>query len=140
MTDNEKTDAFLAHFGVKGMRWGKRKARDSDSGGESSGGSSKPKKLTRKEVKQEKADFYQKKADNLLKVASTDPDSLIAVRTPNTYIATVATGKEFLDYMAKGGYMDIKMSDVYATKDANSGNYVLNDKMNQRYVRSDKKK
>jgi hypothetical protein len=38
----EKGQGALAHYGVKGMKWGRRKASDSDSGGSKSG-SSKPK-------------------------------------------------------------------------------------------------
>lgn len=45
------TDEFLAHHGVKGMKWGKRKAEDS-----SSDGSSAPAKQTRGEKKKVKLD------------------------------------------------------------------------------------
>lgn len=139
VVEEDAVDTWLAHFGVKGMRWGKRKARDDSSGDASSAPPAKPKKLTGKEVRAEKREFYQKKADNLLKKATEDPESLIAVRTPGDYATTIATGREFMDYMARGGMMDIRLSDVYATKDK-SGNYVVNENMNQKFVRSDKKK
>lgn len=49
--NEEDVDAFLAHYGVKGMRWGRRKAQDS----------SGPRTPTRKELK--KMDRTNRDAD-----------------------------------------------------------------------------
>lgn len=46
MDDNEEVFDYLEHFGVKGMRWGKRKSGDSSSGE----APAKPKKFTKTEV------------------------------------------------------------------------------------------
>lgn len=137
ITKDNATEAFLEHVGVKGMRWGHRKAEDSAG---SSSGSEKPKKLTRKEVRAEKNEFYVKKGDNIVRTAAKHPDSLIAIRNYGDYVPTIVTGKELLEHMAKGGLLDVKNSDVYATKNQKTGEYWLNENMNQRFVRSDKKK
>lgn len=135
----EDVDDFLAHFGVKGMKWGKRKARDaaSDSG-------NAPKKLTRKEVRAEKKEFYLKKVDNVVKTAAAKPETLIKTLAYDPVLGmnvqTIMTGKELIEHLGRGGYMNAKYTDVYATKDAKTQEYVLNDKINEKYVRSDKKK
>lgn len=130
-------DTFLDHHGVKGMRWGRRKSRD-ESGDSAKPG--KPKKLTRQEVKAEKASFYEARAKKMLKTALEDSESLIAVRMPNDYATTITTGKEFVDYMTRGGIMDVRLSNVYATRDKKTKEYVVNKNFNETFVRSDKKK
>lgn len=117
----------LAHYGVKGMKWGRRRGGDSSSGGGE-------KRLSRKEhrakVKQDKAEFYQKKADNLLKEVLKEPISLVAVRDRSGQ-TTIATGKEFMDFAAKGGMFDIRYTDIYARP--TSEGYQINADMNTRY-------
>lgn len=117
----------LAHFGVKGMKWGHHKAKTESR--------SQP-RLSRKEfkakVKQEKLDFYQKKSNDLLKESLKDPEVLIRLKTMDPYPAIV-TGKEFTDYLSKGGVMDIKMTDVYARKTGKNGPYELNPEKSRVY-------
>lgn len=138
---DDLVDNWLSHFGVKGMRWGHRKAQD---GGGDSNESSKPKKLTRKEVRAEKKEFYLKKADDVVRTAAAQPESLIRTLAYDPISGynrqVVMTGKELVDHLAKGGYMNAKYTDVYATKDANSQEYVLNPNLGQKYRRSDKPK
>lgn len=122
------TETFLAHYGVKGMRWGIRKKTDV---------SSKPKRLSRKEIRQINREgrkkFYEDKANRILSEASKKGDDvLIKIVTPGSTYPTVVTGKEFTNYLAKGGAFDIKMSDVYATNRGNGG-YELNASPNPRY-------
>lgn len=130
-------DGFLEHYGVKGMRWGIRRNRDSGSGD-----GSKPKKLTRKEVRAEKNEFYLKKMDNVVKTAAAQPESLIKTLAYDPVSGynrqVVMTGKEVVEHLARGGYMNAKYTDVYATKDAKSQEYIINPNQNQRYRRSDK--
>lgn len=135
MMDKE-VDNFLAHFGVKGMRWGRRKATENS--GDSSGSSPKPKKLTRKEARAEKDAFYQNKGTNLLNKALKDPDILIELHNGDI-IPTITTGKEFVSYLEKGGVMNLKMTDVFAQQEKKNGQYVLNENR-EKYVRSDKRK
>jgi hypothetical protein len=100
---------------------------------------SKPVKLSRKDVRVEKQAFYQKKAEHLLKTAVDNPDVLIGVSNGSP-IPTVVTGKEFVNHMSRGGMMNVRYTDIYATKDPKSGSYVLNPTPNQKFVRSDKRK
>ena len=135
-----ETDDFLEHFGIKGMKWGVTRKEGSDGNVGSNPKNKKPEKTveTRKERKvRQKADkekFYQDKANNLLKTASEQPLSLIYLKDQSP-IPTVVTGKEFMDHMTKGGLMDIKMTDVWATEN-DQGGYSLNDNMNKRYKKS----
>lgn len=108
----------LAHHGVKGMKWGQHK------------------KLSRKEVRAEKHAFYEAKANRLIQQALKDPTTLIALNTGGVH-PTVVTGREFVQHLSYGGVMNIKMTDVYATK--KKGQYVMNQNPNEKFVRSDKK-
>lgn len=123
----DEVDEFLAHYGVKGMKWGVRK-----SSGDSSGSSEK--RLSRKEFKakvsSEKNAFYENKAARILDEATKDPKTLISVKA-GTY-PTVVTGKEFVSYLSNGGSFDIRATDVYARRTA-EGPYQLNTSMNQQY-------
>lgn len=124
----DEVDEFLAHYGVKGMKWGVRK-RSGDSSGSSE------KRLSRKDFKakvsSEKAAFYENKASRILDEASKDPKTLISIKTAGTY-PTVVTGKEFVSYLSSGGSFDIRATDVYARRTA-EGPYALNTSMNQQY-------
>lgn len=126
------TEHILEHHGVKGQRWGVRRNRDNSGPG---GKAAKPAKLTREQVKAERDAFYQKKAQHILDTAIKQPESLIALRTQND--AVIVTGKEFVNHMSRGGLMDIRASDVYATRPGNKGPYVLNPNINTAFVRSD---
>lgn len=111
-------DDVLAHHGVKGQKWGQHK------------------KLNRKEVRAEKHAFYENKANRLIQQSLKDPTTLIALNTGGTF-PTVVTGREFISHLSQGGVMNIKMTDVYATKQ--NGQYVMNQNPNEKFVRSDKK-
>lgn len=124
-TLQEEKEEFLAHAGVKGMRWGKRKAEDT-----------RPAKLSRKEVKAEKNQFYQDKANSLVAKALKDPQVLISLKTGDIY-PTIVTGKQFVEHLSNGGLLNIKMTDVYAQQASPKGQYILNQNPNQGYKRSD---
>jgi hypothetical protein len=113
----------LRHFGVKGMRWGHRQASGS--------GSSKPRKMTRQEVKADKTAFYEKKLSNVLEKSLKDPKTLVTLTLQGESYPTVVTGKEFVDYASRGGLMNARTTDIYAT--LTKDGYKLNENVNQRY-------
>ena len=115
----------LQHYGVKGMKWGVRRNRDSD-------GSNSPRKISRKENRQmnreAKSAFYEKKADTLLKEAVKGGDDiLIRSLMQGDSAPMVRTGSEFARDLKNGRAMNVKMSDIYA-KVESDGNFHVNDK------------
>lgn len=115
-----KTDDFLAHYGVLGMQWGKRKAKTAT-----------VKKLSRKEIRADRDAFYQNKASSLVAKALKDPTTLISLNTGGL-VPTIVTGKAFVEHLSQGGAMSLKYTDVYATKQGD-GPYILNDNPNVQY-------
>lgn len=113
----------LQHFGVKGMKWGKRSAKAASS--------PRPKKMTRQEIRADKDAFYQKKLKNVIDTAMKDPENLISLRAAGTPFQTLVTGREFIEYASQGGIMDATMTDVYATKRGDK--YLLNENVNAKY-------
>ena len=111
----------LEHHGVKGMHWGVRRAE---------------KAAAKAQVSAERDAFYQAKAQHILDTALKQPESLIALRTHND--AVIVTGEEFVRHMSSGGVMNIRASDVYATRPGNKGPYVLNPNINKPFVPSNK--
>ena len=126
-----ETDVFLAHYGVKGMKWGVRR-KSADDGASAA----KPKRMSRKEAralnKEGRKKFYEDKANRILSESvKKGDDVLVQVRTPGSTYPTVVTGREFASYAARGGAFDVRMTDIYATKAA--GGYQLNESPNAGY-------
>ena len=94
----------LVHYGVKGMRWGHRKAAPKIS-----------RRENRKMNKAAAAKFYNDKADKLLSESIKKEDSIIIkVDGPGSPYSTLMTGKEFTTYLSRGGAFDVKTSDIFA--------------------------
>lgn len=100
---------YLEHVGVKGMRWGQRKSRSGPS-----------RRQKRHQARQEKFEANQKLAKSFIETGLKEPETLILVNGQ-----TVATGREFIDYMGRGGLLDVKTTRVYARKSSPKGPYVL---------------
>lgn len=126
------------HFGVKGMRWGRRKKRTSTSDTGTSKSKASKKKLTRAEVRAERNAFYMARSERAVNTALRKKgDTLIYTSTTPKIRAIVMTGNEFTDHILKGGAFDTRVTRVYATKDE-SGQFAMDDRLTERFVRSDK--
>lgn len=117
------TDDFLAHYGVRGMRWGKRKNY------------TESRKQYKGRIKSERLTFEQQKLDNVLKTSiKRGEDVLVSTRLPGDTIKTIMTGKQFVEHAMKGGLMDAKATDVFASLDKKQKQFVLNPEAGRQYV------
>lgn len=96
-----REDAYLRHVGIKGMHWGQRRER-------------------KKKEKQARFAENQKKANDLLRTALKDSNTLILLNKHH-----IVTGKEFVDHLSNGGLLDVNTSRVYAKQKKPGGAYVL---------------
>lgn len=113
---------YLEHFGIRGMHWGQRKAKETSE-------SPKRVKRTRKERKEAKRVFYDKKVNRVIQTAAEKPaDTLVLMQGPSgdRYIMT---GREFVMHVAAGGYFNSHTTDIYATRQGN--NFVQNEHINE---------
>lgn len=116
-------DDFLEHHGIKGMRWGHHKAKaEGSTKTPKAAKPEKPKKLSGKEKRAARRAADEKKANDLLNEALKNPQTLIKLNTG--YGPTIVTGKEFVEHLINGGYMNVRSTDIYARQDK-SGQYVL---------------
>ena len=103
----------LAHHGVKGMKWGHRKAHSTG--------------ITRKQNRQMNREardkFYADKGDKILgEIASVKDkrDILVKTRTVDDPYGIMMTGKEFMGYLDYNGAFDVKVTEIYAKKTGKS--------------------
>lgn len=122
-----EVDNFLAHYGVPGMKWGKRKAQDSED---------KPTRLSRKEVrlvnKEGQQKFYEDKATRIFAESLKKGEKiLVETMMAGDYVPTIMTGKQFADHALSGGVFNIKTTEVFARKEGKQ--YVLNEDRGHQY-------
>lgn len=118
--DDENVADFLAHFGVKGMRWGVRRQENA--------GSTKPSRKERKQAEKERVrsereaafNAHIEKARGLVQQSLKDPDTLVLLNGRQ-----IVTGREFVQHMTNGGLMDVNTTRVYATIDKTTKKYVV---------------
>lgn len=137
---SSQVDDFLAHVGVKGMRWGVRKNDDggsSGSSGSNSGGGSgsgggdvadggkgkKPKyeesrREYRKRTRAEAQEFYDKKAESIVNESLKRGDEIL-VKTffHDGYDFEIVTGKEFVQNLERGRAFNTPFTEIWAERD-----------------------
>ena len=131
-------DVALEHYGVKGMKWGQRRAQKR----ESRQAFKAEKKAYKQNVRKERNDFYDKKAKSVVATAAKDPKSLISVYGYHD-ISTIpsekiVTGKEFITGLSGGAVFNVKYTDVYATLNQKTKSYELNENFNAQYKKPPK--
>ena len=102
-------DPDLAHYGVKGMKWGVRK-----SSGPSAGSSNISRRQNRKMNRAASKKFYKNKANTIVKeVANRQSDVMLFDARRNRLM----TGTDFVQRLQKtGGVFDAKYTDIVATR------------------------
>uniref|UniRef100_A0AAU8GPK6 Uncharacterized protein n=1 Tax=Gordonia phage Petito TaxID=3158876 RepID=A0AAU8GPK6_9CAUD len=147
----EDLESFLAHHGVKGMKWGQRKQDGGTSPGSSSFGSKKPdlstlsggetvskKDFSRKEVKRankaNKEAYDVKKTEEAYAEAKAGGERvLVKSRAVGDYADTVMTGKDFASYVESGGLLNVASTRVFARQAAEGEQFVMNNFQDEVY-------
>lgn len=119
---------FLAHYGVRGMKWGKRK-RYTEKRGE-----------YKARVKSERQAHDQEHLSRVLTTSlKKGEDVLVRTQLPNDYAATIMTGKQFVEMAGKGALLNARTTDVFATLDKKQKQFVLNETPTPNYVPSERR-
>ena len=102
-------DSYLAHYGVKGMKWGVRK-----SSAPSAGSRNISRRQNRKMNRAASKKFYQNKANTIIKeVASRQSDVMLFDARRNQLMS----GADFVQRLEMtGGVFDAKYTDIVATR------------------------
>jgi hypothetical protein len=122
-------DDFLTHYGVKGMRWGKRGSRPTES-----------RRDYKKRIKGERQAHEKKKLEGVIKTAMKGgEDVLVKTQLPGDYATTIMTGKQFVDMAGRGALLNAKTTDIFAILDKKQGQFVLNPNPTPEYKPSERR-
>lgn len=102
---------YLQHFGVKGMKWGVRRSSGS-------GTATISRRQNRKMNKTARKEYYQEKADHILKTALTDikgGDTMIRVGR------SVVTGQMFVHHVLSGAVINITDTEIAGIRNPKTG-------------------
>ncbi|HQH80926.1 MAG TPA: hypothetical protein PK599_05985 [bacterium] len=124
----------LSHIGVKGMKWGHRKAEGINSAATKAKASKI--KMSGREKRAAATKFYHDRALQTIDQAAKNPDDLIGVSS--IYGQHIVTGKEFTSFLAQGGAFNMKYTDVYASLNSDKTAYIMNEKFTQSYKQASK--
>ena len=131
-------DVALEHYGVKGMKWGQRRAQKR----ESRQAFKAEKKAYKQNVRKERDEFYDKKATSVVATAAKHPKSLISVYGYHDMSTVpsqmIMTGEQFVTGLSSGAVFNIKYTDVYATMNQKTKRYELNENFNAQYKKPPK--
>ena len=124
----ENTDAFLAHYGVQGMKWGKRK------------GHTEKRRDYKARIKGERQAFEQAHLNKVLTTSmKKGEDVLVKTQLPNDYATTIMTGKQFVEMVGRGALLSARTTDVFATLDKKNQQFVLNETPTPQYTPSERR-
>jgi len=122
-------ESFLVHYGVPGMKWGRKKSKHTES-----------RKEYKARVKSEQTAHDQKHLTNVLTTSmKKGEDVLVRTQLPHDHIQTIMTGKQFVEMAGRGALLNARMTDVFATLDKKQGQFVLNETPTPTYTPSERR-
>lgn len=125
---SETVDDFLAHYGVQGMKWGRR-----------SGGHSEKRGDYKRRISSERRTHDHARLKRVLVTSMKKGENvLVKTQLPNDYAATIMTGKQFVEMAGRGTVLNARTTDVFATLDKKLGQFVL-EAPTQDYVPSERR-
>lgn len=114
---SDQTDNFLEHYGVRGMKWGKR-----------SGGHTEKRRDYKRRIVSERQAHEQEKLSKVLTTSMKKGENvLVKTQLQGDYVPTIMTGKQFVETASRGALLNAKTTDVFATLDKKLGQFVLNE-------------
>ena len=115
----------IKHYGVKGMKWGVRISRADKK---------KAKAATKAQNRSGETEFLERKLHRAFDAAQKDPNNtLIRTMFERDKTPVLRTGKDFIDHLTRGGAVNAKLTDLYATKNAEDGRYYIDEHFGEKF-------